>query len=195
MQGASHTVLFSAEENIVFVFLPTLLKDMEPNYYIETDKQIVADFCKKFIKNNGYIRVGYATDNAVKGKTFESQGHRMSFINSVSAMLVNTGQYIREENKKNHGDYDILLNPNYFLNKSVISTNNVTRLIAVLAFIISLISLIKDFKKSNDMQVPELQETNTQLKKQEIVIDSLSQRMKSIDYSLQKIGVDFLKGK
>ena len=166
---------------------------MEPNYYIETDKQIVADFCKEFIKNNGYIRVGYAIDNAVKGKTFESQVARVSFINSVSAMLVNTGQYVRKENKRNHGDYDILLNPNYFLNRSVINTNNVTRLIAVLAFVISIISLIKDFTKSNDTQVLEV--TNIQLEKQGIMIDSLVQRMKSIDYSLQKMAQDSLKRK
>ena len=131
--------------------------------------------------------MGFAVDNAITGKRFDGEGHRRAFINSVSAMLVNSGEYVREENKELHGDYDILLNPNYFLNKSIVSTNNVTRFIAVIAVSISVLTLAKDIFKSTETHVPELQQTNTQLEKQEKALNKIEQRLENVQSSLDSL--------
>lgn len=43
---------------------------MELSFYNNEDKVVVRNFCIEFIENNGYIRVGYAANNAVTGKKF-----------------------------------------------------------------------------------------------------------------------------
>lgn len=141
--------------------------------YSDADKKIVMQYCIRFIKTNGYIRVGYAVDQAVKDKEFDGAGHRAAFINSVSSMLVNTGEYIREETKQLQDDYDILLNPNYFLNKSVMSTNRVTRIIAYIAVVISAMTLIQQLTQPNEVHVPELESIKQQLKNQEQVLNKI----------------------
>lgn len=145
----------------------------QPPLYSDSDKEIVKSYCIRFIKRNGYIRVGYGVEQAVSGKHFMDDGHRHAFINSVSAILVNTGQFLREGNKDVSGDYDMLLNPNYFLNRSVMSTNKMTQLLAVVTVAVSVLSLVKDFAKSDQIRFPQLQETNKQMEKQCQLVDSL----------------------
>ena len=89
--------------------------------------------------------------------------------------------HIREPNKQVKGDWDILLNSSYYLNESVISTNKITRFIAIISLLIALLTLIKDLTKSDKIQVPQLQETNKQLQMQQKTLDSLLQILKKRD--------------
>lgn len=82
-------------------------------FYSDNDKQPIIDYCEKYIAKNGYVRVGWAVKEAVKGCYFQGDGHAKAFYNSISSKLVNTGKYIREPNTDVQGDWDIRLNPNY----------------------------------------------------------------------------------
>ena len=164
----------------VFVFLPDTHKDMV-KLFDNDDKQIIIKFCEDYIAKNGYVRLGWATNESIKDKHFDGDGHKEAFYNSVSSMLVNSGKYIREPNKQVKGDWDILLNSSYYLNESVISTNKITRFIAIISLLIALLTLIKDLTKSDKIQVPQLQETNKQLQMQQKTLDSLLQILKKRD--------------
>ena len=164
----------------VFVFLPDTHKDMV-KLFDNDDKQIIIKFCEDYIAKNGYVTLGWATNESIKDKHFDGDGHKEAFYNSVSSMLVNSGKYIREPNKQVKGDWDILLNSSYYLNESVISTNKITRFIAIISLLIALLTLIKDLTKSDKIQVPQLQETNKQLQMQQKTLDSLLQILKKRD--------------
>ncbi len=162
---------------------------MEQYSYTKSDKLIVKQRCIDFIKDNGYVRVGYILDQHLKDKNFGVMGDRISFINSVSSMLINTGEYIREKHKDIEGDFDILLNPNYFLNKSVKTISIVTTIIAFIALLVSGIGLWQQLTDNNQELLEQLKETNSILQKQEILIDSLVQNQKNIDYSIRSLGL------
>jgi len=105
------------------------------NNYLETDKPLVVKYTKGYIRHNGYINTRYATTHAIEGKTFTNDEHRDAFYESVSAMLVNTGKYTREPNKDPDKGYNILLNPAYFNNISIIVIAGVAAFISLLSYI------------------------------------------------------------
>lgn len=105
-------------------------------------------------------------------------------------MLVNTGKYIREQNKNDTDDYDILLNSNYYINKSVVSTNKTTKFIGIVAIVISTITLVKEVFESDKIEVPQLEKINSQIQNQTILIDSLVHKMESLNNSLLVIKQD-----
>lgn len=97
----------------VFVFLPDTHKDMIRVYFSDEDKQPIIDYCEQYIAKNGYVRIGWAVSESMKGRYFQGDGHAKAFYNSVSSKLVNTGKYVREPTTDVHGDWDVRLNPNY----------------------------------------------------------------------------------
>jgi len=123
--------------------------DEQKPLYDEQDKALIVAYMKNYIDpngniNNGYINTGYACLEAVKGKKFKNNKHRDAFFESISAIMVNTGQYTREVNRDSDKGYNILLNPTHFHNESIKSGNRLTRKIATFAVIVSLASLLKD---------------------------------------------------
>ena len=160
---------------------------MGSNFYTDKDKKVVIEFCRAKIKDNGYVRLGWAVNETIKDKEFEGDGHRRAFLNSVSAMLVNTGEYVREKNEEILGDYDILLNPHFFLNKSVKNISRITAFIAGAARIVSGIGLYKQIGDNKNSPTLTLKKINTTLQQKQISTEIIEKRLKDIDSSIQNI--------
>lgn len=176
---------------------------MSTIFFDESDKPIIVKHIKDWVKVNGYVSTRYACLDAVKTpeglnkdwNLTEYEIQREAFISSVSSMLVNTGEYVREKNSLGY-DYDILLNPAFFLNKSVTKTSKTTMRLALLAVIISLAALLKDFLTSNTIKFEEIQITNKDLQHISQNLDLVTKSIQEINFSLNKIYSDtaILKG-
>jgi hypothetical protein len=151
----------------------------------EEDKKVAVDYCKKFIRENGYIRIGFWVKQQVDGKLRrfgKPTTDEKHFINSVSAMLVNTGKYTRHGNS-HPGDYDILLNPAYYRHQSVIW-------LTIAAVSISLFTLIKDLAKSDKPQVQQLKELQQQVQNQTQSLENIQTSLEGISSSIRKQKTD-----
>lgn len=169
---------------------------MSDTIFDDNDKSIVVAHIKDFIKGNegkkgnGYVSVAFAVTDIIKNKNYDPEHpdkHKEAFINSVSAMLVNTGEFVRE---KNGIDYDILLNPGFYFNKSIKRASLNTRIIALLAALISLLTFITNLSKSDISPAPQLKELNTQLQKQEKALIELNTSLEKIRLSIEKAKKD-----
>ena len=138
---------------------------MSDNFYTDSDKRIVAEYCKDFIKRNGYIRIGFGAENAVSGKQYDGDGHRKAFLNSISAILVNTGEYIREPNEID-GDFDIRINPGY--KKETWSDRNPIKhdvLICFITFLLTLTAGLILWRIDNRLNKQEMEQIKDRLHK------------------------------
>jgi hypothetical protein len=158
---------------------------IEPPYR-EEDKIPIVKYIESYIKRNGYVNTRYATGMTIKGKRFTNNEHRDAFYESVSAMLVNTGKYIREPNKNEDKGYNILLNPTYFNNRSIRINSRGTIWVAAITGVFIALQLFK-----ND--VKPLQLINTRLEREEQILDSIMKVQREIAASLRTIAKDSVK--
>jgi hypothetical protein len=163
--------------------------DNELDEFNKVEKQKVIVFCKKYIAQNGYVGIGWAIRQTIPGMVWhDAEGnHKWAFIKSVSARLVNTGEYVREK-YPTRDDYDVLLNPAYFLDKSVTKATRGTFYVALAALFISLLAFISEVSKSDKQQEKQLQELIQTQKEQVKVLQSHDTALQKIDSSIQKIG-------
>jgi hypothetical protein len=161
------------------------LAGIEPPYR-EEDKGPIVKYIKGYIRANGYVNTRYATNMTINGKRFTNNEHRDAFYESVSAMLVNTGKYIREPNKNEDKGYNILLNPTFSSNRSIRFNSRVTIFIAAITGVFIALQLFKDDAK-------DLRLINKRLERLEQISDSMLQAQKEIGSSLQTMAKDSLK--
>lgn len=176
---------------------------MSDNIFTDEDKGNIVALMREFIKNNGYVSVRWACQEHYKKeygfkdqKEWVDDEHRKAFIKSVSGKMINTGEYIRElaredEIKKHGFDYDIVLNPAYFINKSVKTTSRWTMWLAAVSVAVSAGAFYKQISTPNEISVKELQSQNIQLQKQLLILEQIPPCLAKIDSSilyLQKTG-------
>ncbi|MFT3908048.1 MAG: hypothetical protein QM737_01370 [Ferruginibacter sp.] len=77
---------------------------------VDEKRQAVIDFCKAFIKHNGYVRIGYAVKHVFPDDLPLQQDY--AFNKSVSYTLINSGEYVTEA-INNGKDYNIGVNPTF----------------------------------------------------------------------------------
>jgi hypothetical protein len=164
-------------------------KFRELYYYGNADKAAVVNYIKNSINGNGYMNTHYATQEAVKGKTFEMDGRRDAFYESVSAMLVNTGKYTRELNKDPAKGYNVLLNPAYFNNRSIKINSWASIAVAGAAAFISLLGYLNNVHSNatKEYMQQRLNIESRHLEQGGEILHSALQRIDQLDRRIQEI--------
>lgn len=80
---------------------------MEQNLFQEKDKKAIVLFAKKYAKQNGYVRTGWACNEAYKNaKSWKDDAHEAAYVNSISSLIIASPDYVRD--KSDHKkDWDI----------------------------------------------------------------------------------------
>jgi len=136
---------------------------MSDEIFDDSDKPKIVEHIKKFIKTNGYVSTRFACLDGVKradgtNKNWASDLHRDAFVNSVSSMLFNTGEYLRRQNELGY-DYDVFFNPDFILQRKTKNIYKTSMWLAVVAILISLFSIFKNdlFPNNREQEVHQIE--------------------------------------
>jgi len=122
------------------------------------DKKDVVNYIKTEIKRSASVNITDACDAVFKGKPFSGEISEIEFYESVSAMLVNSGEYLRE---KSDSGFNILLNPAYYHNRSVKRISWTAVIISTISLLIAILTYYTNVTWHTQQKQQTLQQTTT----------------------------------